>query len=93
VKRDGLLKFLCGPARIPLRLVTRSRPRSAAARRWDPHPLEKLKNWDLVRVRREATYLWYSANTEALQELLGFLYAECCTRNKAVQPEKILCRK
>ena len=57
------------------------------------HHLEKLKNEDLVRVRREATYLWYSANTEALQELLGFLYAECCTRNKAVQPEKILCCK
>jgi ArsR family transcriptional regulator len=55
------------------------------------HHLEKLKNEDLVRVRREGTYLWYSANTEALQELLGFLYAECCTRNKAVQPEKILC--
>jgi ArsR family transcriptional regulator len=54
------------------------------------HHLEKLKNEDLVRVRREGTYLWYSANTEALQQLLGFLYAECCTRNKAVQPEKIL---
>src|SRR5690349_14389188 len=53
------------------------------------HHLEKLKNEDLVRVRREGTYLWYSANTEALQELLGFLYAECCTRNKAVLPEKI----
>ena len=57
------------------------------------HHLEKLKNEDLVRVRREGTYLWYSANTEALQELLGFLYAECCTRNKAVKPEKILCCK
>ena len=57
------------------------------------HHLEKLKNEGLVRVRRQGTYLWYSANTEALQELLGFLYAECCTRNKAVQPEKILCRK
>lgn len=57
------------------------------------HHLEKLKNEDLVNVRREGAYLWYSANTEALQELLGFLYAECCTRNKAVQPEKILCCK
>ena len=57
------------------------------------HHLEKLKNEDLVRVRREGTYLWYSANTESLQDLLGFLYAECCTRNKAVQPEKILCCK
>ena len=58
------------------------------------HHLEKLKNEDLVKVRREGTYLWYSANAEALQELLGFLYAECCTRNKAVEPQAIvsLCR-
>src|ERR1044072_4687350 len=55
------------------------------------HHLEKLKNEDLVRVRREGTFLWYSANTEALQELLGFLYAECCTRNKAIEPKKIFC--
>jgi len=38
------------------------------------HHLEKLKNENLVKVRREGIYLWYSANTEALQELLGFLY-------------------
>ena len=54
------------------------------------HHLEKLKNEDLVRVRREGTFLWYSANTEALQELLGFLYAECCTRNKAITPNRIV---
>jgi ArsR family transcriptional regulator len=57
------------------------------------HHLDKLKNEDLVRVRREGTFLWYSANTGALQELLGFLYAECCTRNKAIEPQKILCCK
>jgi ArsR family transcriptional regulator, arsenate/arsenite/antimonite-responsive transcriptional repressor len=57
------------------------------------HHLEKLKNEDLVRVRREGTFLWYSASTEALQELLGFLYAECCTRNKAIEPQKIVCCK
>lgn len=54
------------------------------------HHLEKLKNEDLVKVRREGTFLWYSANTEALQELLGFLYAECCTRNRAIKPEQIV---
>jgi hypothetical protein len=41
-------------------------------------------------VRREGTFLWYSANTEVLQELLGFLYAECCIRNKAIEPRKIV---
>ena len=50
------------------------------------HHLDKLKNEELVKVRREGTFLWYTANTEALQELLNFLYAECCTRNKAVKP-------
>jgi DNA-binding transcriptional ArsR family regulator len=54
------------------------------------HHLEKLKNEKLVKVRRESTFLRYAANTEALEELLGFLYAECCTRNKAVKPESIL---
>ena len=54
------------------------------------HHLEKLKNESLVKVRREGTFLWYSANTEALKELLGFLYAECCTRNKAIEPGKII---
>jgi ArsR family transcriptional regulator, arsenate/arsenite/antimonite-responsive transcriptional repressor len=53
------------------------------------HHLEKLKNENLVKVRREGTYLWYSANGEVLQELLGFLYAECCTRNKAVEPKAV----
>ncbi|HTR34438.1 MAG TPA: metalloregulator ArsR/SmtB family transcription factor [Bryobacteraceae bacterium] len=57
------------------------------------HHLDKLKNENLVRVRREGTFLWYSANTEALQDLLGFLYAECCTRNKTIDPKKIVaCR-
>jgi ArsR family transcriptional regulator, arsenate/arsenite/antimonite-responsive transcriptional repressor len=57
------------------------------------HHLEKLKNEDLLKVRREGTFLWYSANTIALQELLGFLYAECCTRNKAIEPQRIVCCK
>jgi DNA-binding transcriptional ArsR family regulator len=54
------------------------------------HHLEKLKNEELVKVKREGTYLWYSANTDVLQELLGFLYAECCTRNKAIEPQAIV---
>ena len=58
------------------------------------HHLDKLKAENLVNVQRESTFLRYTANTEALQELLQFLYAECCTRNKAVQPSEIvqLCR-
>src|ERR1700736_4188455 len=58
------------------------------------HHLEKLKNEELVKVHREGTCLRYSANADALRELLGFLYAECCTRNKAIEPQAIvsLCR-
>jgi len=58
------------------------------------HHLEKLKNEDLVRVQRQGTFLRYTANTSGLEELLGFLFAECCTRNKAIAPQKIvLCKK
>jgi DNA-binding transcriptional ArsR family regulator len=53
------------------------------------HHLDKLRNEDLVLVRRESTFLRYTANTEALQQVLHFLYAECCTRNKAVEPRNI----
>ncbi len=54
------------------------------------HHLDKLRNEELVNVQREGTFLRYTANTEALQELLQFLYAECCTRNKAVKPQNIV---
>jgi len=54
------------------------------------HHLEKLKHEGLVKVTREGTFLRYVANAEALGELLSFLYAECCTRNKAIKPEKVI---
>ncbi len=54
------------------------------------HHLEKLRNEDLVQVRRDGTFLWYTANTEALQEILGFLFAECCTRNRVIRPESVV---
>ena len=54
------------------------------------HHLDKLRNEGLVEVSRESTFLRYTANTAALQELLQFLYAECCTRNRALQPKDIV---
>ena len=54
------------------------------------HHLDKLKNENLVQVKRESTFLRYTANTEALQELMQFLYSECCTRNKALKPRDII---
>ena len=55
------------------------------------HHLEKLRNENLVTVRREGTFLRYAANAEALQALLAFLYAECCTRSWAVEPTQVVC--
>jgi ArsR family transcriptional regulator, arsenate/arsenite/antimonite-responsive transcriptional repressor len=54
------------------------------------HHLDKLKTEGLVEVQREGTFLRYTANTTALQELLQFLYAECCTRNQALKPQDII---
>jgi ArsR family transcriptional regulator len=54
------------------------------------HHLDKLKNENLVQVRRESTFLRYTANTEALQELMQFLYSECCTRNNVLRPQDIV---
>ena len=54
------------------------------------HHLDKLRSEDLVEVRREGTFLWYTANTKTLQELLGFLFEECCCRTSAVPRENIV---
>ena len=56
------------------------------------HHLERLKNQDLVSVRRDARFLWYTANAKALEELLHFLSDECCARSKAGKPEFKLCK-
>jgi len=54
------------------------------------HHLEKLKHEGLVTVRRDKKFLWYAANANALQELLGFLFAECCTGSGVVKAETII---
>jgi DNA-binding transcriptional ArsR family regulator len=54
------------------------------------HHLEKLKIDDLVTTEREKAFIRYRANTETLADLLKFLYAECCTRNKAVKASHVL---
>jgi ATP-dependent Clp protease ATP-binding subunit ClpC len=53
------------------------------------HHLEKLRMEGLVESRKDKQWIWYSANANALQDLLGFLYAECCTRSGVVEPIKI----
>ena len=54
------------------------------------HHLDKLRIQDLITVRREGTFLWYSVQIESLVNLLRFLYAECCTRNRVIEPETLV---
>jgi ArsR family transcriptional regulator, arsenate/arsenite/antimonite-responsive transcriptional repressor len=54
------------------------------------HHLDKLKNEGVITVKREGSFLRYTAEADALQDLLAFLFSECCTRNKAIRPEKII---
>ena len=53
------------------------------------HHLDRLKREHVVTVTRKGTFLWYRANTEALERLLKFLFAECCTRSQAINPERV----
>ena len=53
------------------------------------HHLDRLKREEVVKVRREGTFLWYTANAETLEDLLQFLFAECCQRNGCVSPDRI----
>ena len=53
------------------------------------HHLDKLKSEELVAVRRDRQFLWYTANTETVRELVAFLFAECCSRSRAIPPDSI----
>lgn len=54
------------------------------------HHLEKLKSEGLVKIRRDKKFLWCTANPPALEELLGFLFAECCRRSGVVNADSII---
>jgi len=58
------------------------------------HHLEKLKHEGIVNVKREGSFLRYTVDTDAIQELLTFLFSECCARTRAIKPDRIiqLCR-
>lgn len=58
------------------------------------HHLDKLRHEGLVTVKRDKKFLWYAADTSGLEELLGFLFSECCSRNQPVKTDAIfkLCR-
>ena len=54
------------------------------------HHLDRLKREEVVTVRREGTFLRYTANADTLEDLLQFLFAECCTRNCCVSPDRFV---
>ena len=54
------------------------------------HHLDRLKREDVVAVRREGTFLWYTANVAALERVLQFLFAECCTRSAVISPDTVM---
>ena len=54
------------------------------------HHLDRLKREEVVNVRRDGTFLWYSANADVLEDLLQFLFAECCTRNCCVNADQFV---
>lgn len=49
------------------------------------HHLDALLQVGLVQQHREGRFLRYVADEQGLQEVLDFLYAECCARPGLVQ--------
>lgn len=54
------------------------------------HHLDKLRQEGLINVEKEGTYLRYRADSSALVQLLGFILAECCSRNHVVDPADLM---
>ena len=53
------------------------------------HHLDKLRRQGIITMTREGTHLRYRASPEGLQELLAFLYSECCTRTNVVDAREL----
>ena len=45
--------------------------------------LKELKHAGLIRARQESRFIYYSADFEAMNELLAFLTENCCGGNEA----------
>jgi ArsR family transcriptional regulator len=49
------------------------------------HHLDSLRQEGLIQQEREGKFLRYRAHEKGLRDVLGFLYAECCTRYPNVE--------
>ncbi len=45
------------------------------------HHLETLSRFGLISSRKDAQWIFYSANFEVLKELFNFLWQDCCSRS------------
>ena len=48
------------------------------------HHLDKLRQVGIIRAEKDRQWIWYSAQSEVLKQLIAFLFEECCTRNQVV---------
>ncbi len=53
------------------------------------HHLDKLRQVGLLKMDKDRQWIWYTVRSEVLTQLIDFLFAECCTRNQVVEPERI----
>jgi ArsR family transcriptional regulator len=53
------------------------------------HHLAKLESAGLIESRKDRQWIWYSAKTDGLRQLLDFLFQECCTRSEVISPEEL----
>lgn len=53
------------------------------------HHLEKLRQEHLISSRKEKQYIWYSVNTETIEDLLAFLFNGCAIRNSHSRQDKL----
>ncbi len=49
------------------------------------HHLDKLRQVGIVTPEKDRQWIWYSVRSEALKDLMAFLFEECCTRNHVVE--------
>ncbi|TMA20468.1 MAG: helix-turn-helix transcriptional regulator [Deltaproteobacteria bacterium] len=51
--------------------------------------LDVLRQAELVEQFRAGKFQRYRAQSDSLRSLIDFLYAECCTRSRAVAPSSL----
>ncbi|NEP18688.1 MAG: winged helix-turn-helix transcriptional regulator [Leptolyngbya sp. SIO4C1] len=53
------------------------------------HHLDKLRQAGVVVAQKDRQWIWYSVRSEALKQLIDFLFEECCTRNQVIATDEL----